>query len=52
MPTLVSHSFQDFTALYGQLPENKKQKAYQYLYELLNLPDSEQEPQRQTIFDL
>lgn len=54
MPTLVSHSPQELTALCGQLSENKRQKAYQYLRELLKLPDTEQieETQRQTIFDL
>ena len=54
MPTLVTHSPQELTALCGQLSENKRQKAYQYLYELLKLPDTEQidETQRQTIFDL
>lgn len=54
MPTLATHSLQELTALYGQLSENKKQKAYQYLYELLNFPDTEQigESQQQTIFDL
>ena len=42
MPTLVTHSPQELTALCGQLSENKRQKAYQYLRELLKLPDTEQ----------
>ena len=53
MPASVSYSPQELTALCGQLSENKRQKAYQYLHELLSLPETEQidEPQRQTIFD-
>ena len=56
MPSTVLHSPQEISALYGQLPEDKKQRVYQFLRELLSLPDTKQpdevsSPKGQTIYD-
>lgn len=56
MPHTVLHSPQEISALYGQLSADKKQRVYQFLRELLSLPDAKQADEvssskGQTIYD-
>ncbi|MBR1375433.1 MAG: hypothetical protein IJ566_05070 [Cardiobacteriaceae bacterium] len=41
MSNIAVHSAQEISAMYGQLSDDNKQKIYQFLNELLSLPETE-----------